>query len=252
MSTTFADIPTPVTSRAPAAAPSREPAARMDLYVSIHKALRSFMTDTLTRIGRIDVADSDDRDAALAQLDELLGLCLDHLHHENEFVHTAIEARQPAGSRRIADEHVEHAESIAALQGEAMALRGAHGADAERLALRLYRHLALFVAENFQHMHIEETVHNALLWQHYSDAELGALHGRLMASIAPQEHLLVARWMLPASTPAERAMVAGAAKAQMPPEALLGVMSVVRPHIDDAGWTKLATAIGIDPELGRG
>ena len=47
-------------------------------------------------------------------------------------------------------------------------------------------------------------------------------------------------------------MVVGAAKAQMPPEALLGVMSVVRPHLDDAGWAKLAAAIGIDPELGRG
>src|SRR4029079_8063014 len=126
---------------------------------------------------------------------------------------------------------------------------GAGAGAAERLALRLYRHLALFVAENFQHMHIEETVHNALLWQHYSDAELGALHGRLMASIPPQEHLLVARWMLAASTPAEREMIAGAAKAQMPPEALLGVMSVVRPHIDDAGWAKLAAAVGIGPGL---
>ena len=47
-------------------------------------------------------------------------------------------------------------------------------------------------------------------------------------------------------------MVVGAAKAEMPPEALLGVMSVVRPHLDDAGWAKLAAAIGIDPKLGRG
>jgi len=148
MSTTFADIPTPVTSRAPAAAPPREPAARMDLYVSIHKALRSFMTDTLSRIGRIDVLDRADRDAALAQLDELLGLCLAHLRHENDFVHTAIEARQPAGSQRIAAEHDEHLATIGALQAEADALRTAIGADAERLALRLYRHLALFVAEN--------------------------------------------------------------------------------------------------------
>jgi len=252
MTTTFADPVSPATARPSATAASRDQASRMDLYVSIHKALRHFMTDTLTRVGRIDVADRVDRDATLGQLDELLALCLDHLRHENEFVHTAIEARQPAGSRRIADEHVEHAESIAALQGEAAALRAASDVDAERLALRLYRHLALFVAENFQHMHFEETVHNALLWQHYSDAELGALHGRIMASISPQEHLLVARWMLPASTPAERALVAGAAKAQMPPEALLGVMSVVRPHLDDTGWAKLAAAIGIDPGLGRG
>jgi hypothetical protein len=251
MTTTFADPASAEITRTATAAPDRTPASRMDLYASIHKALRHFMTDTLTRVGRIDVADRADRDEALGQLDELLALCLGHLRHENEFVHTAIEARQPAGSRRIADEHVEHAESIAALQAEAAALRAASGADAERLALRLYRHLALFIAENFQHMHIEETVHNALLWQHYSDAELGALHGRLMASIAPQEHLLVLRWMLPASTPAERALVAGAAKAAMPPEALLGVMSTVRPHLDDKGWAKLAAAIGIDPDLGR-
>ena len=249
MTTTFADPVTSSIGRA-AATPVRDVAPRKDLYVSIHKALRSFMTDTLARIGRIDVADRADRDAALDQLDALLALCLDHLRHENEFVHTAIEARQPAGSQRIADEHVEHAESIAALRGEAAALRQAAAADADRLALRLYRHLALFVAENFQHMHIEETAHNALLWQHYSDAELGALHGRLLASIAPKDQLLVARWMVPASTPAERAIIVGGAKAQMPPEALLGLMAMLRPHLDDAGWAKLAAAAGVAPAFG--
>jgi hypothetical protein len=252
MTTAVAD-PVATSIARPEAHPSarREEAPRRDLYVSIHKALRSFMSDTLVRVGRIDVADGADRAGALDQLDELLALCLAHLRHENEFVHAAIEARQAAGSERIAGEHVEHGETIAALQAESASLRQAEGADAARLALRLYRHLALFVAENFQHMHFEESVHNALLWRHYSDGELDALHERLLASIAPQEHLLVARWMVPASTPAERAAIVGAAKTQMPPEALLGVMSVVRPHVDDAGWLKLAAAIGIDPMLGR-
>jgi hypothetical protein len=229
---------------------SAEP-ARMDLYLSIHKALRSFMSDTLVRVGRIDVADAADRDAALAQLDRLLELCLGHLRHENAFVHTAIEARQPAGSRRVAEEHVEHVDTIAELQAEVHALRSSQADDAERLAVRLYRHLALFVAENFQHMHVEETTHNALLWQHYSDRELGELHARILASISPEEHALVARWMLPASTPAERAQIVGAAKSQMPAEALSGMLATIRPHIDDAGWAKLATAAGVDPGLGR-
>jgi hypothetical protein len=248
MHTSFAEPAVPTLDRAAASAPSPEP-ARMDLYVSIHKALRSFMSDTLVRVGSIDVADPVDRDAALAQLDELLEVCLAHLRHENAFVHTAIEARQPAGSRRIADEHVEHIETIAELQAEAAALRNAPASDAERIGLRLYRHLALFVAENFQHMHVEETAHNALLWQHFTDAELAALHGRILAAITPAEHVVVARWMVPASTPAERAKIVLGAKAQMPPEALLGVMRVVRPHLDDAGWNKLATAAGVDPAL---
>ena len=247
--TTFAEpvaVPSPHSAEA-----ARADAPRMDIYASIHKAMRSFMADTLVRIGSIDVADAADRDAALAQLELLLDLCHGHLRHENEWVHTAIEARQPAGSRRIADEHAGHVDAIGELRAEAALLRGATGSEADRIAARLYRHLALFVAENFQHMHVEETAHNALLWQHYSDAELAALHGRILANITPAEHMVVARWMIPASTPAERAAIVAGAKAQVPPEALLGMMAVVRPHIDDAGWARLAAAAGIDPQLGR-
>ena len=86
---------------------------------------------------------------------------------------------------------------------------------------------------------------------HYSDGELAALHGRILASITPAEHVVVARWMIPASTPAERARIVAGMKSQMPPEALLGLMAVVIPHLDNAGWVKLAAAAGIDPQLGR-
>ena len=92
-------------------------------------------------------------------------------------------------------------------------------------------------------------MHNALLWQHYGDAELGALHGRLMASLSPRGKLAAARWMIPASTPAERAGMAAGMKAEMPPEALLGVMTMLRPHLDARGWAKLAGAAGISPEI---
>ena len=247
--TTFAE-PVALPSSRTAQAVRAEP-PRLDLYASIHKAIRSFMADTLVRIGSIDVADPIARNGVLAQLELLLDLCLGHLRHENEWVHSAIEARQPAGSRRIADEHVEHVDAIAELRTEAALLRAASGAEADRIAQRLYRHFALFVAENFAHMHVEETAHNALLWQHYSDGELAALHGRILANITPAEHVVVARWMIPASTPAERARIVAGMKSQMPPEALLGLMAVVIPHLDNAGWVKLAAAAGIDPQLGR-
>src|SRR5689334_407972 len=108
-------------------APSSRPAAvrpaspRLDLYVGIHKGLRAFMAETLVRVGRLDVADPADRQQALDQLEQLLGFCADHLRHENAFIHTAIEARHPAGSAKVAEEHVEHAEAIAALREEAAA-----------------------------------------------------------------------------------------------------------------------------------
>jgi hypothetical protein len=228
----------------------RPASPRFDIYAGIHKGIRAFMAETLVRLGRIDVADAADRDHALDQLEQLLGFCADHLRHENAFIHTAIEARQPAGSAKIAEEHVEHGESIAALREEAAALRAAPEHAAAALALRLYRHLALFVAENLQHMHIEETAHNALLWQHYGDAELAELQGRLVASLSPADKELSARWMIPASTPTERAAMIAGVKAEAPPEALVGLMAMLRPHLDASGWSRLAAAAGVHQGIG--
>ncbi len=230
-----------------------EPAvtSRFDFYAPIHKALRSMMTQTLSVLGRLDVDDIDETAATLAQVEDLLNLCVSHIRHENEFVHTAIEARLPAGARRTADDHVEHLASIEALRAEARALPKATPVDRPARALRLYRHLALFVAEHFQHMHIEETVNNASLWACYSDAELLAIHDRLLASISPQENLLVARWMVPALNPGERAAVLNGAKAGMPPEAFLGVLESVRPYVDARGWIKLARTLGVAERPGQ-
>ena len=226
-------------------------APRFDMYGPIHKALRSFMCDTLLRAGRMDVGDAAELDATLCQVDELLKFCLDHLERENAFLHTAIEARQPAGATRTADDHVEHIETIATLLEETAALRRAKPYAQTMLAHRLYHHLALFVAENFQHMHIEETANNAALWALYSDAELLEIHARLLAGIPPAKELLVTRWMIPALSPMERAAIVGHAKTQMPPEAFLGVLGHVQPHMDESGWLKLAAAVGVSPSLGR-
>jgi len=243
MSTDTLTVPASTT---PAATP-----ARHDAYVHIHKGLRSFMMDTLMRVGRLDVEDPAEMTATLGQLEALLGFCASHLAHENEFVHPALEARAPGTSERIEDEHVEHLASIAQLHQEAQVLRLADTSRRGSLALRLYRQLALFVAENFQHMHHEETVHNAALWAHYSDAELMQMHGELLASLAPQELLLSARWMVPAMNPGERAEMVNGMKGQMPPEPFLHVVEQIRPHVDAAGWAKLARAIGVAQQPGR-
>jgi hypothetical protein len=222
-------------------------AARVDLYAGIHKALRLFMNDTLARIGRVDHDDPVDLNATLAQLQSLLDACRSHVAKENKFVHTAIEARCPGASERIGSEHAEHLDAIAALEAEAAALRALPGAGA---ALRLYRHLARFVGENFLHMHLEESAHNSALWATYSDAELLDIHQRILASTPPAEMALVLRWMVPAMSPAERAAMLGDMQTQMPPEAMRCVLEIVRPHLDDTAWGKLARALRIPPVPG--
>ena len=223
---------------------------RCNLYVGVHRALRHFMTDTLVRVGRLDVSDASETDATLAQLDALLRACTAHIEHENDFLHTAIEARLPAGAARTSADHLEHGASIAALHDEAAALAAAGAAERSLRALRLYRHLALFVAENFQHMHVEETVNAATLWALYTDAELNEIHDRLLATLRPEEHLLMARWLVPASPPAERAALFQSMQQRTPPEAFVGVLMHVRPHLGARDWSKLARAVGVAESFG--
>jgi hypothetical protein len=224
----------------PTAVPATAP--RVDLYGAIHKALRLFMTDTLQRLGRLDTDDGAECAATLGQLDALLEACRAHLDKEERYLHPAIEARRAGAAGRIAAEHTQHLHAIAALEAQAAALRALPGAGA---AARLYRQLAGFVAENLVHMEVEESQHNAVLWALYDDAELLAIHQRILASIEPAEMASVLRWMVPALTPAERAGLLGAMQRELPPEAMRGVLAGVRPFLDDGAWTKLARALAL-------
>ncbi|CAN5162353.1 hypothetical protein BH11PSE10_BH11PSE10_17090 [soil metagenome] len=223
---------------------------RFDLYGNIHKALRSLMADTLIRIGRLDATDEAEVKADLAQLEALLQLCLSHIHHENDFIHSAIEARRPAAATRTANDHHDHLEHIAALQADAFELRYSEAPARAVLAQRLYAHLALFVADNLQHMHIEETVNNTALWALYNDAELIAIHESLLASIGPAEQMLAARWMLPAITPAERAALLGKLQSKMPAEPFAGLLAILQGQLDLGAWSKLALALGLVQQPG--
>jgi hypothetical protein len=223
---------------------------REDMYAAIHKALRAFMADTLLSLGRVDLDDPAELERATAQVVELADVCLAHVRHENDFVHTAIEARAAGASAAIANDHQAHEREIAQLRAGALALRAADPAVRPAAAHALYRGLAVFIADNMLHMEVEETAHNAVLWSRYTDAELAAIHGALVASIPPQEMLTVLRWMLPFLRPAERLGMLTDMRSKAPPPVFAAVIDIVRPYLSAKEWGQLARGLGLAPEPG--
>jgi hypothetical protein len=223
---------------------------RVDMYTGIHKAARALMSDTLLAVGRMDCDDDLERAQVCHRVLELLDFCAGHLKHENDFIHTAIEARMPGASQHIAGEHVEHEQHLAALSARVAQLLACPPAQRAGLALDLYRQLSLFVAENFQHMHVEETAHNAVLQANYTDAELNAIHDALVASIPPLEMMAIARWLVPFMNPAERTGMLSGMQASAPAPAFQAVIDTVRPHLTDGEWGKLARSLGLAPVQG--
>lgn len=219
-------------SRMQAAAEGR----RVDMYTLVHKGIRAFMGATLEAVGRMDANDRDEVAHVIAQVRSLATFLRAHLHHENQFVHPALEARQPGSARRTAGDHVKHERALERMEALALAVEGAGDAARAGAALTLYRELALLVAENLEHMHCEETENNAQLWAAYGDDELERIHQALLGSIKPEVFALGIRWMLPAMTPAERAGLL----AHMPAEVVLGMRSLLA----ERDWAKLTAALG--------
>lgn len=178
---------------------------RINMYAGIHKALRTFMCDTQARLARTDAADHDDLHGALAQTRELLHAMRKHLQHEHDFVHPAMHARRPGSAQVAEGDHDHHDWAIDKLLALCDHCATAIGSARHNHLDHLHLQLSVFVGENLVHMNLEETEHNAVLWECYTDEELMAIHDRILAAIPPEEMQQTMRWMIPALNPAERA-----------------------------------------------
>lgn len=238
MSLAFEHIPT-----TGAAAP------RFDIYVLIHKALRAYMCDTLLAVARADADDARDVSAVLAQVRELAGFCANHLRHENDFVHAAMDARRPGSAAQTAGDHVHHEEELDRLRSLADAVEKSGNTERTAALLQLYSCLALFVAENFTHMNVEETQNNTALWSAYTDDELMEIERALVASIAPEEMALVMRWMIPSMSAGERAEMLSGIRASAPEPVFGAMLGIARAHLSDRDWGKLSQALDLPEPL---
>jgi hemerythrin HHE cation binding domain-containing protein len=223
---------------------TRDNAARPDEYRFIHKALRLFMADTLAVVGRLDPADPSDVIDAVKQVQDLLAFCRSHLKHENAFLHPSMEARAPGSSARIANEHVHHDETIDNLAMDAAALEAGSSGPARMVAAdALYSKLALFIGENFVHMHTEETENNAVIWATHSDQDILAIHRAVMAALTPDEMARGARWMIAALNPPQRAAFLSEIRQSAPLPVFEGLLDLAKAHLSDLEWRKLAQAM---------
>lgn len=240
----------------PAYDPARHGAA--DLYQAIHKALRNALQSNLMRLGRLDIEDPADVEATTADLLDLLDWLHDHLTIEENFVHAAIEQRCPQESPvQTRHDHEHHRRDLRILRGDCLQLASSSGLPApvrETLARRLYLSFARFVGDNLVHMTFEETVVNAQLWKLFSDEELHAIHGRIMASESPAQLARALRWMMPALNPAERAAVVKGARATIEPSVFGVLLSQIWSLLNGCDKEKLDRALddGGEPAASAG
>jgi hypothetical protein len=189
---------------------------RFDIYSTFHKLLRSRLYETSVRLGRADYASPGAAGEELRYLLETLSDLEAHAAHEEAHVHPVLRARAPSVARTLDDAHTSLAATDARLHDALAELDAARGEVRAALGAELYRAFNVFAAAHLTHMDFEEREANAALWASYSDAEIVAVHGRLLASVPPASMARYVGGMLLVVNPTERAAITRSAPAVAP------------------------------------
>lgn len=217
--------------------------AKEDLYYAVHKGLRLANARMLIVLGQLDPFDDAAVAAVVTQLSDHIAMGMSHLTHENNEVHTIVEQRLPGAADHAGDDHEHHVaafDELRRLAGDLVAAK-----DDRPLRLRkLYQRFALFVADDFKHMHEEETEIMPQIEASFSAAEITGIRERIVAGIAPEKMVLFTRAMLGAASRRERVEMVTGMKAGMPEDVFSGFMAALlgKPW-RDGDWDALEAAL---------
>jgi hypothetical protein len=221
-------------------------ARRYNIYQFIHKALRLGHCRLLAALGANDYRNAGETAALFQNLRGMIALGRGHLEGENREIHKAIEARAPGASGHAAEGHDHHEESFAELERMMAAIETAPESSKARAGYELYMRYALFAADDLVHMNEEETELLNELHKAFTDMELMAIEGRIVAAIAPEKMTSAMKLMMPAMNPAERVEMLSKLKSVMPSQIFEAMLKgTIEPSLKQAEFAALAQAVGI-------
>ncbi|MFZ5757145.1 MAG: hypothetical protein ACOY3X_09595 [Pseudomonadota bacterium] len=222
------------------------PLQRVDLYTLVHKGLRARLCNLLVAAGRLDHSSDAAVALLLADLRETLALLARHAGLEDRHVHTAMERRRPGTRHACAREHAVHRRDLEELLTLALRLEHLPALRRQVAATELYQVLARTVAHQLEHLALEESVNNRVLWDAFSDDELRAIEQAMAAELTPDEHSIFLRTLLPHVTPAERTRLLSGMRTGMPAEAFAGVLTLAARLLPGDDMRNLESALGIE------
>jgi len=222
--------------------PMTQPTARFDVYTHVHKGIRVLLFDTVATVGRTDFGREAELPAAIATIRRTLRLTRLHAEHEDREIHPLLHELAPEVAADLEATHDRFDGIEREIEGCLGRMEGATPELSISLGRRVHEILGGLVADHLEHMALEESRANRVLWANLTDAELLAVQERVMAAIGSEEMAEWVELMIPAGNLTERAGLVAALQAVMPAEAFDALTAPGRALLGEAGWSETLEA----------
>lgn len=214
---------------------------RMNIYGFPHKGLRIALSQLSMLSGNTDYSDAESL-AKLKNLSlELITLLNLHLHSEEDVVLPALETKVPGSTRQNVEEHEQLEKEIEAFDKQ---LKNITVDSAPNAGAEFYEAVYNFHSKYITHMAMEEGEINPLIWANFTDEEIMAWHGQVMATLTPDQIMMWFRYIVPALNPFERSIIMGGFKENAPVEFFGQVLKMLKEYMPENEHVKLETMLG--------
>lgn len=183
---------------------------------------------------------------AATQMTCVLCMLHDHAGQEERNFYPSLRKFEPA----LVDEMLsEHSVIVKMLTGVAKVsdelLEASDPNERVTLGTRLVHDANEFFAYYLAHMNREEVRVVPASQRHFTDDQLRAIRGQIMASFTPEQMGAMLKWMLPALNVQELTDMFMGLKHGAPPPMFQGLVSSARAHVPPARWNVVAQRVGI-------
>ena len=212
---------------------------RHEMYRPIHKALRHMMFAAAHTLGIADFRDDAEARDAIASLERIINVLIVHAEHENDYIHPDLEKRAPGLIAAYETDHQSDEEIYAELRRLGQEIANATSDQKVALGVEAYGLYNGFVGDYLGHLVREETELQQALWDNFTDEELAAMEGQIMANVPPDVRAEFLPEICAALNADELTGMLGQMKAMAPPEMFQGVMKMAEQAATPSNFEKV-------------
>jgi hemerythrin-like domain-containing protein len=221
-------------------------APRVDLFTTVHKALRALIYHLSSMLQTADYTDERATKACLAALEHFLELLHEHAMHEDRTIFAETHKFEPAMIDELEKEHHQidtHLDQV----HKSIARVQAAATDHERIEAgdALNRSVNDFIAFYLGHLSHEESTVLPATWKHFNDEQLIAMRLDVQRSTPPARFAEWMRWMFPAMNINELVGMFKGLKAHAPQPFYEAMCQVANVSLGEVGWRNLQLRAGL-------
>ncbi|HVM31698.1 MAG TPA: hemerythrin domain-containing protein [bacterium] len=215
---------------------------RADVFVGVHKGLRRGLLGLSQKLSSVDWADPQDVKAVEAEFKNMIYFLREHAENEDQIQAPTLEQKAPGATRQMAEDHHRLEKQIDQLEKDWEA--AAKDAFPPELGYRLYLSYNRFLSAYLAHLDMEEGPITEAVYRHFTDEEIKAMVGRILAKTSPQDMGMMLSYMIPGMNAAERLSFLSGVKATAPAPVFEGLKGLAQKVLAPKDWEKLSAKLG--------